>query len=213
MNKKIRIAIPSKGRLKEPTIEALKNAGIDVLEEDRAYVSQTSDPRFEAIFARADDIPVYVQYGAVDLGVTGRDLIQERNADVLDLLDLEFGNCTLVVAVPEESEISSVAEVPALTRVATGFPNITRRFFEKNGKQVEVLEVSGTAELAPKLGLAQVIVDLTSSGETLRQNKLKVIGTVLESTSRLTCNKIAYRTFEPQISELLAKLQEGVKKE
>jgi ATP phosphoribosyltransferase len=213
MNKKIRIAIPSKGRLKAPTIEALGRAGIKVLEEDRSYVSMTSDPRFEAIFARADDIPVYVQYGAVDLGVTGRDLIQERNADVLELLDLEFGKCTLVVAVPEESPITSVGEVPALTRVATGFPNITRRFFEKLGKQVEVLEVSGTAELAPKLGLAQIIVDLTSSGETLRQNNLKVIGTVLESTSRLACNKIAYRTFEKQISELLVKLQEGVETE
>ena len=213
LNKKIRIAIPNKGRLKKPAVEMLGRAGIEILEEERAYVSRTSDPRFEAVFARADDIPVYVQYGAVDLGITGRDLIQERNADVLELLDLEFGKCTLVVAVPEDSSITSVADVPALTRVATGFPNITRKFFEKMGKQVEVLEVSGTAELAPKLGLAQIIVDLTSTGETLKKNKLRVIGTVLESTSRLACNKIAYRTFEKQISELLARMQGGAEKE
>jgi ATP phosphoribosyltransferase len=213
MNKKIRIAIPNKGRLKKPAIEALGRAGIEVLEEERAYVSKTSNPRFEAIFARANDIPVYVQYGAVDLGITGHDLIQERAADVLELLDLEFGKCTLVVAVPEDSPINSVGEVPALSRVATGFPNITRKFFEKMGKQVEVLEVSGTAELAPKLGLAQIIIDLTSTGETLKKNKLRVIGTVLESTSRLSCNKIAYRTFEKQINELLARMRGGSEKE
>ena len=213
MNKKIRIAIPNKGRLKEPAIEALGRAGIEILEEERAYVSKTSDPRFEAIFARANDIPVYVQYGAVELGVTGHDLILERGADVLELLDLEFGKCNLVVAVPEDSTIKSVGEVPALARVATGFPNITRKFFEKTGKQVEVLEVSGTAELAPKLGLAQIIVDLTSTGETLKKNKLRIVGTILESTSRLACNKIAYRTFEKQISELLARMRGGSEKE
>jgi ATP phosphoribosyltransferase len=208
---KIRIAMPNKGRLKKPAIEMLARAGIEVLEEDRAYVSRTSDPRFEAIFARANDIPVYVHYGAVELGITGHDLILEREANVLELLDLEFGKCTLVVAVPEDSTIESVSEVPALARVATGFPNITRKFFEKTGKQVEVLEVSGTAELAPKLGLVQIIVDITSTGETLRQNKLRIIGTILESTSRLACNKIAYRTFEKQITELLARIQGGQK--
>jgi ATP phosphoribosyltransferase len=151
----------------------------------------------------------WLHYGAVDLGITGHDLILERGADVLELLDLEFGNCTLVVAVPEDSQIESVSDVPALARVATGFPNITRSFFENCGKQVEVLEVSGTAELAPKLGLAQIIVDITSTGETLRQNKLRIIGSILESTSRLACNKIAYRTFEKQITELLARMRGG----
>jgi ATP phosphoribosyltransferase len=207
MKKQIRIAIPNKGRIKQPTMDALARAGITILEEERTYVSKTSDPRYEAIFARANDIPVYVHYGAVDLGVTGHDLILEREANVLELLDLEFGKATLVVAVPESSPINRVNDVPALTRVATEFPNITRKYFEKQGKQVEVLEVSGTAELAPKLGLAQIIVDITSSGETLRKNKLRVIGTILDSTSRLACNKIAYRTFEKEISELQSKLR------
>jgi ATP phosphoribosyltransferase len=207
--RKIRLAIPNKGRIKQPTIDALARAGITILEEERAYVSKTSDPRFEAIFARANDIPVYVHYGAVDLGITGHDLILEREADVLELLDLEYGKAALVVAVPEKSPIKTVNDVPALTRVATEFPNITRKYFEKLGKQVEVLEVSGTAELAPKLGLAQMIVDITSSGETLRKNRLRVIGTILDSTCRLACNKIAYRTFEKEISELQSKLQGG----
>jgi ATP phosphoribosyltransferase len=209
MKKKIRIAIPNKGRIKQPTLDALSGAGITVLEEERAYVSKTSDPRFEAIFARANDIPVYVHYGAVDLGITGHDLILEREADVLELMDLEFGNATVVVAVPEKSQIKTVADVPALTRVATEFPTITRKYFERLGKQVEVLEVSGTAELAPKLGLAQMIVDITSTGETLRKNKLRIIGTLFDSTCRLACNKIAYRTYEKEISELQSKLQGG----
>jgi len=207
MKKKIRIAIPNKGRIKQPSMDALARAGITILEEERIYVSKTSDPRFEAVFARANDIPVYVHYGAVELGITGHDLILEREANVLELLDLEFGKATLVVAVPEKSSITTVNDVPALTRVATEFPNITRKYFEEQGKQVEVLEVSGTAELAPKLGLAQIIVDVTSSGETLRKNKLRVIGTIFDSTSRLACNKIAYRTFEKEISELQSKLR------
>ena len=206
--KKIRIAIPNKGRIKQPSLDALARAEITVLEEERTYVSKTSDPRYEAIFARANDIPVYVHYGAVDLGITGHDLILEREADVLELLDLGFGKATLIVAVPEKSPIPTVADVPTLTRVATEFPNITKKYFERLGKQVEVLEVSGTAELAPKLGLAQMIVDITSSGETLRKNKLRIIGTILSSTSRLACNKIAYRTYETEITELQSKLQE-----
>ena len=209
MKKRIRIAIPNKGRIKQPTIDALARAGITILEEERTYVSKTSDPRFEAIFARANDIPVYVHYGAVELGITGHDLILEREANVLELVDLEYGKATLVVAVTEKSPIKSINDVPALTRVATEFPNITRKYFEEQGKQVEVLEVSGTTELAPKLGLAQMIVDITSTGETLRKNKLRIIGTILDSTSRLACNKIAYRTFEKEISELQSKLRGG----
>jgi len=210
MKKKIRVAIPNKGRLKQPAIEVLGRAGIKILEEERTYVSKTSDPRFEAIFARAYDIPVYVQYGAVDLGITGHDLILERGADVLELLDLEFGKCTLVVAVPESSTINSVNEIPALTRVATEFPFLARKYFEGLGIQVEILEVNGTSELAPKLGLAQIIVDISSSGETLRKNNLRVIATILDSTTRLACNKIAYRTFEKEINELLVRLRGGL---
>jgi len=209
LKNKIRIAIPNKGRIKQPTMDALDRADITILEEKRTYVSKTSDPRFEAIFARANDIPVYVHYGAVDLGITGHDLILEREANVLELVDLEFGKATLVVAVPESSPIKTVNDVPALTRVATEYPNITRKYFERQGKQVEVLEVSGTTELAPKLGLAQIITDITSSGETLRKNKLKIIGTILDTTSRLACNKIAYRTFENEINELQTKLRRG----
>ena len=209
MKRKIRIAIPSKGRLKQPPIQVLQQAGINVLEEKRAYVSKTSNPRFEAIFARAFDIPIYVHYGAVDLGITGHDLILEREAEVHELLDLGFGKCQLVVAAPENSKICSIDDVPAMARIATEYPNLSGKYFEGLGKQVEILRIRGTSELAPKLGLAQIIVDVSSTGETLRKNNLKVIATILDSTCRLACNKIAYRTFESEINDFLARLRQG----
>jgi len=209
MKRKIRIAIPSKGRLKQPSVQALQRAGVNILEEERTYISKTSDPRFEAIFTRAFDVPVYVHYGAVDLGITGHDLILEREADVHELLDLGFGKCQLVVAVPENSSINSINDVPGAAKVATEFPNLSRKYFEGLGKQVEILGVRGSSELAPALGLAQIIVDVSSSGETLRKNNLKVIATVLDSTCRLSCNKIAYRIFENEVNEFLARLRQG----
>jgi len=209
MKRKIRVAIPSKGRLRQPSIQALQRADINILEEERAYVSKTSDPRFEAIFARAFDVPLYVQYGAVDLGITGHDLILEREADVHELLDLGFGKCRLVVAVPENSTIRSINDISEVARVATEYPNLSRKYFEGLGKQVEILRVRGTSELAPKLGLAQIIVDVSSTGETLLKNNLKVIATILDSTCRLACNKIAFRTSESEINEFLSRLRRG----
>ncbi|MDH5438188.1 MAG: ATP phosphoribosyltransferase [Candidatus Bathyarchaeota archaeon] len=209
MKRKIRIAVPSKGRLNQPSIQALQAAGINILRKERTYVSETSDPRFETVFARAFDVPIYIQYGAADLGLTGHDVILERKADVHELLDLGFGKCQLVVAVPENSAINSINDVPAVARVATEYPNLCRKYFENVGKQVEILVVRGTAELAPRLGLAQIIVDITETGETLRRNKLKVIATILDSSCRLACNRIAYRVFESEIKELLGKLRSG----
>jgi len=209
MNRKIRIALPSKGRLNQPSIQVLQEAGINILRKERTYISETSDPRFEAIFARAFDVPIYVQHGAADLGITGHDVILERKADVHELLDLGFGKCQLIVAVPENSAVRSVDDIPTVARVATEYPNLCQEYFESVGKQVEVLVVRGTAELAPKLGLAQIIADITETGETLRRNKLKVVATILNSTCRLACNRIAYRIFESEINELLGKLRNG----
>ncbi len=209
MKRKIRIAIPSKGRLSQPSIQALQDAGINILRKERTYVSETSDPRFEAVFARAFDVPIYIQYGAADLGLTGHDVILERKADVHELLDLGFGKSRLVVAVPEKSAVSSIKDAPAVARVATEYPNLCQKYFEGFGKQVEILVVRGTAELAPRLGLAQIIVDIAETGETLRRNKLKVIATILDSSCRLACNRIAYRVFESEINELLGKLRSG----
>lgn len=209
MKRKIRIAIPSKGRLKQPSIQLLQQTGIDILEQERAYVSKTSDPRFQAIFARAFDIPVYVHYGAVDLGMTGHDLILERESDVHELLDLRFGKCQLLVATPQNSAINSVNDISGVAKVATEYPHLSGEYFQGLGKQVEILDLRGNSELAPTLGLAQIVVDVSSSGETLRKNDLKAIATILPSTCRLACNKMAYRVFETEINEFLDDLRQG----
>lgn len=209
MNGAIRVAVPSKGRLKAPALSLLEEAGLKVEWKERAYVLETSNPKFQAVLARAFDIPVYVQHGAASLGITGRDIILEREAEVYELLDLGFGRCKLVLAVPRSSRAEGVWDLPAGAKVATEFPNLARKFFEEAGKQVEILALRGGAELAPRLGLADAIIDLSTTGETLRRNGLKPIETILESTARLICNKVAYRAFRGEVEGLLERIKEA----
>jgi len=209
MKSKIRIAVPNKGRLKQPTIDILMRSGIKILKEERVYDSETSNPRFQVSFMRAFDIPLYIQYGAADLGFTGHDIIVERDADVLEILDVGFGRCNLVVAVPKNSQIKTIEDITDVPRVATEYPNTSRKFFTSKGKQVEILAVRGATELAPILGLAEIIVDVSTTGETLAKNNLRQIAVVLESSCRFVCNKIAYRTFEREVRELIDTLKDG----
>jgi ATP phosphoribosyltransferase len=201
----LRIAIPNKGRLHKPSLELLAKAGFSMGEVSRSYVTKVDD--LEVVFARAADIPVYVHFGAVDLGITGHDLVLEKEADIYELLDLGFGWCKMVVAVPEESSISSVYDLPQGSRVATSFPRIASSYFERLGLSVEVVEVEGAVEIAPKLGLADAIVDLATTGVTLRENRLKEIAVVLEASARLICNKVSFRTREREIAELVERLR------
>jgi len=207
MKSKIRIAVPVKGRLRQPTLDILRRSGVKILERERVYDSETSNSRFRVSFMRAFDIPLYVQYGATEVGFTGHDIIVERDADVLELLDVGFGRCSLVVAVPTNSRIRTVEEITGVPRVATEYPNTSRRFFASMGKQVEILTVRGATELAPMLGLAEIIVDVSTTGETLAKNNLRQIAVVLESSCRFVCNKIAYRTFEREVRELIDRLK------
>lgn len=201
----MRIAVPSKGRLHSPSLDLLAKAGLKVDRNSRSYVVSVDE--LEIVFARAADIPVYVHFGAVDLGITGHDLVLEREADVYELLDLGFGWCKVVVAVPEEKPVSSVYELPQGSKVATSLPHIASRYFEGLGLSVEVIEVEGAVEIAPRLGLADAIVDLTTTGTTLRENRLKEIAVVLESTARLICNKVSFRTREDEIAKLVERLR------
>jgi ATP phosphoribosyltransferase len=201
----LRIAIPNKGRLHKPSLELLAKAGFSMGEVSRSYVTKVDD--LEVVFARAADIPVYVHFGAVDLGITGHDLVLEKEADIYELLDLGFGWCKMVVAVPEESSISSVYDLPQGSRVATSFPRIASSYFERLGLSVEVVEVEGAVEIAPKLGLADAIVDLATTGVTLRENRLKEIAVVLEASARLICNKVSFRTREREIAKLVERLR------
>ena len=140
---------------------------------------------FQAIFVRAADIPEYVADGAADAGITGHDLVRESGRALEEVLDLAFGACRLVVAVRDESPVRSASELPAGVRVATAFPRVAREHFTGLGKSIAVAPVSGAAEIAPHLGVADAIVDLTSTGSTLRVHGLREIDTVLTSTARL----------------------------
>ena len=181
----LRIALPNKGRLSDDTRELFADAGLEVRSRGDRALTASLGGEFEAIFVRAQDIPEFVSDGAADAGVTGWDLVaeSERNPDML--LDLEFGVCRIVVAAREESGFSSIADITGSPRVATVFPRLTRSFFASAGRQVEIVPISGAAEIAPHLGIAEIIVDLTSTGSTLRVNGLREIATVLESSARL----------------------------
>ncbi|MEK9500090.1 ATP phosphoribosyltransferase [Gaopeijia maritima] len=185
----LRIALPNKGRLSEKALDLFETAGLKAeFSSARALVAQLG-PDFQAIFVRAADIPEFVADGAADLGVTGADLVAESGREVTEVLDLGFGRCRLAVAVPEDSEIRHPADIPAGSRIATSFPGITRSFFRELGIDIEIAPVSGATEIAPHLGVADVIVDLVSTGSTLRVNRLREVTTILESTARVIANR------------------------
>jgi ATP phosphoribosyltransferase len=183
----LRIALPNKGRLSEETRELFNDAGLEVRSSGERALTASLGGEFEAIFVRAQDIPEFVADGAADVGVTGWDLVNESGRALTSHLDLGFGRCRLVVAAREDSGIRTIADIgrDGPMRVATVFPNITRRFFEAQGRPVDVVPVSGAAEIAPHLGIADVVVDLTSTGSTLRVNGLREIETVLRSSAHL----------------------------
>lgn len=193
----IRIAIPNKGRLYEPTISIFKDAGLPVSggAESRKLFAKTTDPDIHILFARAADIPEYVQDGAADVGITGMDLITERGANVETLLDLKFGKASLVLAVPEDSDFEKAQDLEG-KKVATEFPEITRQYFNKLGVNVNIIKVSGACEMTPHVGIADAIVDISSSGTTLMINHLKAIDTAFSSSVYLISNKESLRTKE-----------------
>lgn len=181
----IRVAIPNKGRLADGALDLLERAGLEVGVRGERALQAPLGGEFQAIFVRSRDIPEFVADGAADLGITGRDLVVESGRALEPLLDLGFGRCRLVVAVREDSGIRSAADVPEGARAATAFPRITSGWFAEAGCAVTIVPVSGAAEIAPHLGVADLIVDLASTGSTLKVNGLREVATVLESTALL----------------------------
>ncbi len=181
--------MPNKGRLADEARELFIDAGLDIRARGERALTASLGDMFEAIFVRAQDIPEFVADGAADAGITGADLIAECNRDLETLADLGFGRCRLAVAATDDSGINDLDAIPAGARVATSFPRLARRFFEANDRRVEIVPVSGAAEIAPHLGIADVIIDLVSTGSTLRVNGLHEVATVLESTARMVVAK------------------------
>lgn len=199
----LRIALPNKGRLNSSAARLMNRVGFPVPDSNsRTLLAEFGKGRYQMLMARAQDIPEFVEMGAADLGVTGLDLVLETDRDVERLMDLDFGRCRLVVAVPEESGVRTASEVPDGCAVATSFPNLTKSFFEGLGKTVSLAEVSGATEIAPRIGLADVIVDLTETGSTLKLNHLREVGTVLESVAVLIANPKSIQEKRLRIEEV-----------
>ena len=182
----MRIAVPNKGRLHDPAIDLLEHAGLHVENGARRKLyADTVDPEVTVVYVRSSDIPEYIADGAADIGITGLDQVREAGVDnVVDLLDLGFGKCRLVLAAPEDGDIQSVADLDGAT-IATEFPNIARSYAEEKGIDAEIVEVSGATELTPHVDMADAIIDITSTGTTLKVNRLAIIDEVLQSSVRL----------------------------
>lgn len=181
----IRIALPNKGRLADGARDLLERAGLAFEARGERALQASLGGEFLALFLRAADIPEFVADGAADIGITGLDRVEEAGRDVERLLDLDFGRCRLAVAVREEADATGIDDLPDGIRLATSYPRTTSAWFDRAGTRVELVPVSGAAEIAPHLGVADAIVDLVSTGSTLRVNGLREIGTLLESSAVL----------------------------
>lgn len=201
------------GALFPDAVSRLRAAGLDVspLEDAgrRLVVDAADGTRY--ITTRPSDVPTYVEAGAADLGIVGKDVLRESSPDVYELLDLDFGHCRMVYATPggEDPTPGALSHLGAV-RVATKYPNIARRHFAATGRAVEVVKVNGSVELAPLVGLAHGIVDLTATGRTLVENGLVEREAILDSSARLIANRVSHKVAAGAVDELIAGLERGV---
>ena len=203
----VKIGVPNKGRLNERALEILRKAGLDLGEDigRRLYV-RVRNQDIEVIFVRAQDIPGFIAAGAIDAGITGLDELAESGHELVNVMDLKFGYCRLVVAVPEASGITDISQIKDGSRIATSFPNLSKRYFESHGKDVQVMVVTGAAEIMPYLGLSDYIVDLVSTGSTLRTNRLREVGTIIESQAAFISSEKALKEKGEEIGEIASSI-------
>lgn len=204
----LRLALPNKGRLAEPAVALLHDAGIEVELSERRLSAVARNVEIELLFVRTGDVAEYVRDGLVDLGLTGQDLVAERGDGLEPILDLGFGACSLVLAVPTGGGIETVGAL-AGCRIATTFPRLTRDFLHDRGVDAQVIEVTGAVEVTPQLGVADAVVDLVASGSTLRANGLRPIATLLESQAVLVAGSSASLE-DPRVAGLIAMLRSVV---
>jgi ATP phosphoribosyltransferase len=197
----MRLAIPNKGRMVEPTLHLLHDAGLVFDEHDRSLVARVQNFDLDILFVRTNDVIEFVGDGVADLGITGVDLLAETGAELPRIRSLGYGRCRLAAAVPSDAPYQTVEELAGL-RVATAHPATARRFFAERDIQVDVIPISGAVEVAPRLGLAEAIVDLVSTGSTLVMNGLRPIGDVLESEAVLVANPTARLEMGPAIDAI-----------
>jgi ATP phosphoribosyltransferase len=202
-----------KGRFLEPSLAALAQAGIRFPEDvaaSRKLIFESEDKKFRAILVKPVDVATYVEYGAADVGIAGRDVIMESGADLLQPLDLNFGHVKIAIAGPKGSRSIDGSEHPTV-RVATKYPRITLDYYNARGIPVEIIPLSGSMELAPLIGLADRIVDLVETGRTLKENGLEIVEVIAESSARLLINRAGYQTKREEVLSLIAALEKVVK--
>jgi ATP phosphoribosyltransferase len=200
------VAVP-KGRILDALAPLLDRAGIDAAPlraNDRRLVRRSADGALAWVFLKPDDVPTYVDYGAADLGISGRDTLLERRHDLYTPVDLGIGRCRLVVAAPRGKAL------PDVPRIATKYPRVAADHFAKRGVQAEVIPVHGSVELAPLVGLAHAIVDIVETGTTLRENDLEVLETVADVSTLLIANRASYKLRAAAIRPLVEKLRAAV---
>ena len=207
----LRVAVP-KGAIFEDALRALGGAGlpVDVLRDDGRKLSYEAEGT-EFIMCRPSDVPVYVEYGAADVGIVGKDVLEEQKPNVVELRDLGTGWCRMILAAPAEraAEVREAIGHAEVVRVATKYPRTARRYFEEIGRQAEIIALHGSIELAPLVGLAECIVDLTATGTTLHENHLTVLDEISSSTARLIANRGAYRLRNREVGGLLDAMEKN----
>jgi ATP phosphoribosyltransferase len=208
MSNPLRVAVPQ-GTLFEETIDFLDSVGIDsspLRSGSRSLLFAGTE--FTLVTLRPSDVPTYVEAGAVDLGITGKDvLLEQQERIVYELLDLGYGYCRMVVATRAGDHFADELERRlGAIRIATKYPRLATRYFEGSGRQAEVIEVKGSVELAPIAGLADGIVDLTATGRTLRENALEVREVIADCTARLVANRVAHKLRQAEIDALVERI-------
>lgn len=206
---RVSIAIPT-GVLLPGALRLLAGAGIASLNAEelgRRLLIDREGAR--VILVRPTDVPAYVDHGAADLGIVGKDILWESGGDHYELVDLRFGECKLVLAVPDSSHLDGPDTWPPLLRVATKYPRTASAWFESRGQAVEVVRLHGSVELAPLVGLVDGIVDLTATGRTLRENRLRVAAVLGDSTARLIANQASLKTRTAAVQSAIARLREA----
>jgi ATP phosphoribosyltransferase len=199
----ITIAMP-KGRIFEEAVELLRKAGYRLppeFEESRKLIIDVPEEAMRFILAKPMDVVTYVEHGVADLGIAGKDVMLEEERDVYEILDLKISKCHLAVAGLPNGKVNGVAP-----RVATKYPNVASSYFREQGEQVEIIKLNGSIELAPLIGLADRIVDIVSTGRTLKENGLVELERIAEITSRLIVNPVSYRMKDAKIDEMIERL-------
>lgn len=208
MDEYITIALP-KGKLFKKSVDMLAKVGYsaeNVVEDSRKLVISNDETKVRFIIAKTVDVPTYVEYGAADIGIIGKDVLNEQGKDVVELLDLNFGRCRLMMAVPEATRRPNLTDY-AHTRAATKYPNCAKRYFDKLGIQVELVKLNGSIELGPIVGLSESIIDIVETGTTLRENKLVELDSVFTATARLIANRASFKLKFDRLHKLVKDLR------